>query len=623
MTAAATASGSNSIVSYSWNPGGATTASISVNNGSTYTVTVTQSNGCTASSSCSAVVDTCRPTVSATNDGPITCTNPSRTVSANATACAGKSIASYSWTGGASTASFSTSAAGSYTVTVTQSGNGCTASASTTLGVNNTNPSVSCSPASVITCTNTSTTMTAAATASGSNSIVGYSWTPGGATTASITVTNSTTYTVTVTQSNGCTASSSCSATVNQVTPNCSITGPVTVACGTTGNNISASVTNAQAGATYVWSVVSGSGYIITSGNTATLTFTAGAGPAQFQLVVTNPNGCVSSCTVNVDASCGRFCTYTQGAYGNAGGVHCNGMTTPAFITSLLTSSPLVIGSGINKITFTTADVNCLISRLPGGGISSPLNGTATCQNPVGIAIRNGRFSNVLLAQTITLGLNLRINSGALAVQRITGRYLTTASSTGSGCGSTGTAIPGTNQTFAIPQSVISYLGANNTIGDLFTLANRALGRAYVPTTGTPTLSEINQAVDAINRGFDGCRMLVGFSNLAPSGVRMQDESANSFSDALEAERIVAKVFPNPTSEFCTIEFAVADYTSAVTVDVYSMNGEKVAELFRGDVNGGEIKRVHFDATKLATGIYVYRITAADYITYDKLIINR
>ena len=170
---------------------------------------------------------------------------------------------------------------------------------------------------------------------------------------------------------------------------------------------------------------------------------------------------------------------------------------------------------------------------------------------------------------------------------------------------------------------MISYLGANNTIGDLFSLANRALGRTYVPTTGTPSLSEINQAVDAINRGFDGCRMLGGFSNSLPASVRMTDETSNNLSDALEADRIVAKAFPNPMSESCTIEFAVADYTSAVTVEVYSMNGEKVAELFRGDVNGGEIKHVQFDASLLSSGIYVYRITAADHVRYDKLIINK
>jgi len=72
--------------------------------------------------------------------------------------------------------------------------------------------------------------------------------------------------------------------------------------------------------------------------------------------------------------------------------------------------------------------------------------------------------------------------------------------------------VSGDVQTFTIADSVRSalsdpVLGINNhTVGGLLELANRAL--AGLPTGGA-SLSAINDAVDAINRGLDECRVLV------------------------------------------------------------------------------------------------------------------
>src|SRR5437016_14261974 len=59
---------------------------------------------------------------------------------------------------------------------------------------------------------------------------------------------------------------------------------------------------------------------------------------------------------------------------------------------------------------------------------------------------------------------------------------------------------------FSVPASVLSALanlGLAPTVEGLLELANRAL--AVLPTGGA-SLSDINGAVDAINRGFDECR---------------------------------------------------------------------------------------------------------------------
>src|SRR6185295_6336677 len=74
------------------------------------------------------------------------------------------------------------------------------------------------------------------------------------------------------------------------------------------------------------------------------------------------------------------------------------------------------------------------------------------------------------------------------------------------------TLVAGAFQPFSIPPSVLSALSSatfgilNGTVQGLLELANRGL--AGQPTGGA-SLGDINAAVDAINRGFDECRVLV------------------------------------------------------------------------------------------------------------------
>ena len=390
---------------------------------------------------------------------------------------------------------------------------------------------------------------------------------------------------------------------------------------------------------TYSWVQTSGSGYTIVSGNSANLIITTGQGPATFELTVTNPNGCSSTCSVDVMAACGRYCSYTQGAYGNGNGMRCDGTRSHTFIGTLLSSGPLTIGvtnaaqttnGQANYITFTQADSACVLARLPGGGVSAQLNGAATCSNPTGIALNSqGRFRNVLLAQTITLGFNIRVNGGAMAGLPVTGAYMTTYASTGTGCSSIGTPVSGTARTTYIPQVVLDYLNANTaiypggaTVGNIFMLASDVLGRRILPGT-VPSLSALNGACTAFNEGFDECRQLGGFSATAPASSRGLVAAQGSNLDNLKADGVFANAYPNPFSTSTTIEFALADYNAHVAVEVFSLSGEKVADLFQGEVNGGVVKRVEFNAQGLSNGIYVYRITTSDRVFYNKMLLNK
>ncbi|MFN5223826.1 MAG: HYR domain-containing protein, partial [Bacteroidota bacterium] len=430
------------------------------------------------------------------------------------------------------------------------------------------------------------------------------------------------TTTVTCTATDACGNVGTCSFNVIVLAnPTCTLTAPATLpTCGSTGNTLTAASNNATS---YSWNV-SGSGWAITGGaNAATVTYTAGTGPATFTLTVTNSlNGvnCTSTCSVTFECAGDRFCTYTQGYYGQGGGTNCTGLTTKPLLLGMLNGNPLVLGGGSKTLTLTAADASsgCIFLRLPAGGTHAALNGIATCSNPVGIAIKNsGAFGNTLLGQTITLGFNLRVPGSALSSLQITGKYLTTAQSSGSGCvNPTATAVPGTNQTFVIPTAVINWLGANNTVAGLFALANQAL--AGTLPSGAPSLSQINQACDAFNRGFDKCRVLVGFSNTAPTAVVRDTDG-----ELEPAYDLSVRAYPNPFTQKASIEFSLTNAVENAVVEVYTLNGTKVATLFNGSVEAEKSYIVELDGANLAPGIYVYQVNTGNNVYTNKLILTR
>ena len=114
----------------------------------------------------------------------------------------------------------------------------------------------------------------------------------------------------TVSATDGCGAVHMFTQTITiNCSPDCTITPSVTTTTVGT-SNLTASVANAGAGATYVWTVLNGT---ITSGQgTAKLTFTAGTDttiPVTISVTVTSPAGCQSTCSASVRLTTGPACT--------------------------------------------------------------------------------------------------------------------------------------------------------------------------------------------------------------------------------------------------------------------------------------------------------------------------
>ncbi len=83
----------------------------------------------------------------------------------------------------------------------------------------------------------------------------------------------------------------------------------------------------------------------------------------------------------------------------------------------------------------------------------------------------------------------------------------------------------------------------------------------------------------------------------------------------------LAQNFPNPFNPSTTIEFALPR-ESHVTLDVYNTIGERVASLLN-ETRGAGYHTVAFDASSLPSGVYLYRISAQEYVSVRKMLLTK
>ena len=416
-------------------------------------------------------------------------------------------------------------------------------------------------------------------------------------------------YQVTLTNAAGCDSIATLVLDVNE-NPTCLLEAPETLpSAGSSGNSLCVTT---DIGDTYAWTVTSDdNSWSIDVDGAACASYTAGTAGSTgtFTVVVTSADGCTSTCEVSFEAIGSEFCTRTQGYYGGKKGKTCNGNNPVQNIAAALSSGSITIGSGTRKIVIGTTEAICVNSKLPAGGTPAVLPSSAvtiSCGTAIGPNYLNGtKFKSVIWGQAITLSLNLRLDPN-LGNLELDGPYMTTFAA--DSCVN-GSAIPGTAQVFYIPQSVLTYLGANNTVNDLLALANLAIGG----TAGLPSLSDINKALDAMNRGFDECRILGGFSDSMP--VLRADQTEN-----VTISGLTMSSYPNPFANSTTVSFQL-DVDAVVTVNVYDVTGKVIATLYNGGVNANETYDVVFDASSLAQGMYLCKLSTSDASVTHKLVL--
>ena len=329
--------------------------------------------------------------------------------------------------------------------------------------------------------------------------------------------------------------------------------------------------------------------------------------PLTIEYVVTdNCQTARCSATFSVDF-CEALCTYTQGYYGNVGGKSCSegvSYSTTGLIQKALESYPsgvMTIGlPGRSVWMKSTEDIDDIIRVLPGGGSSyvlpladkklSDINGGSSPY------LKKGNINNTLLAQTITLGLNLGIdnNLGNFVLQAGT---LATAAPQG-GCGSKipmprscsyDIYTPTINEYkyFDIP-AVVNLL-PNKTVQGLFDMANMALGGGDLPPG--VTLSALASAVDVINNAFDGCRISMGYNQTPLACIE---------------DRASFIVNPVPIVDYATVTYKFS-YVSPVTIEVRSIGGSLLAT-YQDPTQSSLDKQVMIPYNFTASGIYTIRV---------------
>jgi hypothetical protein len=145
--------------------------------------------------------------------------------------------------------------------------------------------------------------------------------------------------------------------------------------------------------------------------------------------------------------------------------------------------------------------------------------------------------------------------------------------------------------------------------------------------TNAPWYARLDSTIQRINASFSGAIDTTSWcDSLRISGVRelaavpfMQESGvtpmltaplATSGGDNVPVAAALYQNYPNPFNPATTIEFALAA-PSIVTLKVYNVLGEEVATLLNGKSLDDGIQQAEFDASKLASGIYFYRLVAS------------
>ncbi|WP_164905502.1 hypothetical protein, partial [Flavobacterium sufflavum] len=351
----------------------------------------------------------------------------------------------------------------------------------------------------------------------------------------------------------------------------------------------------------------------------------------------TNCPGSSNSVDVATEVCGGPLCTYTQGYYGNDRGKSCAPdpnnpgefklYTTQELIARALGSYPgipgtMVIGSGLNnvKLSNTQADILAIIDKLPGGGGGSyALTGSYFISDPffpASYLTKKGTLNNTLLAQTITLGLNIGIN-GALSDFELQAGVLVTADAEG-GCGSD---IAKTRQCiydefgnfvkvindyhyYEIPSNVITELNGNATVQGLFALANKALGGDLV---GVP-LETIADVVDKINNAFDGCKIFIGYDVPRCNGDTSSITASVTTAKIAETAGFIS--YPVPIDGQLLVQCTFG-YTSDVTIEVFDSKNQLVYTKAQAKCSNGTVITLDYNFNSEQQQIFYIRLTTS------------
>jgi WD40 repeat protein len=118
-----------------------------------------------------------------------------------------------------------------------------------------------------------------------------------------------------------------------------------------------------------------------------------------------------------------------------------------------------------------------------------------------------------------------------------------------------------------------------------------------------------------VTGGYDGSTAVKSAELLVPPSATAADRE--EFAESI----FLAQNYPNPFNPSTTIRYGLPS-RSHVTLTVFNALGQQVATLVEGEQEAGFHEAV-FDASGLASGVYLYRLTAGSFVDTRKLILVR
>ena len=114
----------------------------------------------------------------------------------------------------------------------------------------------------------------------------------------------------------------------------------------------------------------------------------------------------------------------------------------------------------------------------------------------------------------------------------------------------------------------------------------------------------------AATMGDEACLIKLAFD---PTSIKLEKNIPNKFT--------LSQNYPNPFNPSTTIEFDLPK-TTEVSLRIFNILGEKVATLISDRLSAGSYS-YDWDASNLASGVYLYRLQAGDYVETRKMVLIR
>jgi hypothetical protein len=236
---------------------------------------------------------------------------------------------------------------------------------------------------------------------------------------------------------------------------------------------------------------------------------------------------------------------------------------------------------------------------MPGSGTPSALTVSGQCNilNSCFDAYltKQGKINNVFLSQTIALSLNARV---------ITNDILNLPAFVPGKC------LLINGDTITINQNVVNYLNCtgNPTVAGLLALANDLLGGVLTPGQNVggcivPSYSDVNDAENTINTGFDQCKQFAGYVTCPAVTV-----ASRAVVPEVRSGDLKVTAYPNPFTSI--VKFTIqSNISGEAQLEVYNQIGQKVSTIYKGYLQAHRSQVVEYKAPRLGNQlIYVLRV---------------